>query len=206
MCDVKPLQRVGMLGGSFNPPHLGHIRLARTFITALHLDLVLFIPACIPPHKSSCGMVSAEDRCNMCRILIEKDAKIQVSDMEIRRGGASYTADTLQTLRAAYPKAALYLIVGADMFQTLQSWKDPQRIFSMAQICTVPRNTTDTNALKEQACRLKKLGARCIVQDIPVMQVSSTQVRDVLKNGGDVTGLTGRGVAQYICENSLYRE
>lgn len=104
MCDVKPLQRVGMLGGSFNPPHLGHIRLARTFITALHLDLVLFIPACIPPHKSSCGMASAEDRCNMCRILIEKDAKIQVSDMEIRRGGASYTADTLQTLRAAYPK------------------------------------------------------------------------------------------------------
>lgn len=98
------------------------------------------------------------------------------------------------------------MIVGADMFQTLQSWKDPQRIFSMAQICTVPRNTTDTNALKEQACRLKKLGARCIVQDIPVMQVSSTQVRDVLKNGGDVTGLTGRGVAQYICENSLYRE
>ena len=203
---VKALQRVAMLRGSFNPPHLGHIRLARTFITALHLDLVLFIPACIPRHKSSRGMASAEDRYNMCRVLIEKNDRIQVSDMEIRRGGASYTADTLQTLRSTCPNAALYLIVGADMFQTLQNWKDPQRIFSLAQICTVPRNTTDANALREQARHLEKMGARCIVQDIPVMQVSSTQVRDALKNGGDVAALTGRGVAHYIRENGLYKE
>ena len=92
------------------------------------------------------------------------------------------------------------------MFQTLQNWKDPQRIFSLAQICTVPRNTTDANALREQARHLEKMGARCIVQDIPVMQVSSTQVRDALKNGGDVAALTGRGVAHYIRENGLYKE
>lgn len=132
------VNRLGILGGTFNPIHLGHIGLAQAFISSLKLDLVLLMPASVPPHKEALRLASASHRLNMCQIAARGHDKIEVSRLELERGGKSFTADTLRSLKELYPNAQLYLITGADMFLTLQDWREPETIFSLAAICTAP--------------------------------------------------------------------
>lgn len=200
------IKKLGMLGGTFNPIHLGHIGLAQAFISHLQLDRVLLMPAFVPPHKECLQLAPVQHRYNMCQIALQGHDKIEVSSLEIQREGKSYTADTLRSLTELYPKAQLYLITGADMFLTLQDWKEPETIFSLANICTAPRDGTGREALMRHAGFLKTLGARCEVLKEPIMQVSSSDIRHTVASGGDVAPLTGEGVAEYIRTNGLYKE
>lgn len=200
------IKKLGMLGGSFNPIHLGHIGLAQAFISHLQLDRVLLMPAFVPPHKESLQLASVEDRCNMCQIAARGHDEIEVSRLEIERGGKSFTADTLRSLKELYPKAQLYLITGADMFLTLQDWQEPETIFSLAAICTAPRGAAGRETLLKHAEFLNTLGARCEVLKEPIMQVSSSAIRQTAACGGFVAPLTGEGVAEYIRTNGLYKE
>ena len=196
--------KIAMFGGSFNPPHIGHLQLARKFINKLQLDLLLLIPAYSPPHKSAYDMASPFHRLNMCRLLEKYDEKISVSDMEIKRGGKSYTVDTLSSIIGDYPDSQLFLIVGADMYMSIQGWKNAERIFSMADICTVPRNEDDAFMLEAHSKFLSRFGCRSIILKEKVMTVSSTQVRNAVKCGKAPKELILPEVLSYIRSNGLY--
>lgn len=198
------MKKIAMFGGSFNPPHLGHFQLAEIVINRLELDALFLIPVFTPPHKAGSDMAAAEHRLNMCRIFERYDPKIKTSDIEITRGGSSYTVDTLKRLKVLYPDSKLYLIVGADMYMTLQSWKNPEKICDLATICTVSRNTDDVKILKNHSRFLKRFNCESVIISDTVMSVSSTQVRNSIKSGEQADGLVLPEVWDYIHIHGLY--
>ncbi len=201
---MKQLKRIAMFGGSFNPIHNAHINLAAAVIKKLKLDKLLLIPAADPPHKSSGEMISAEHRMNMCKLAAENNKKIEVSDIEIQREGKSYTVDTLKQLKTMYPDSELYLIIGADMFMTLTEWKDPEEIFKLAAVCTVPRNDDDAAALALKEEEYREMGGTVIILDIKKSSISSTKVRDHAFKDESFSKYVDPKVENYIYANYLY--
>ena len=143
--------KIGVYGGTFNPPHLGHTAAARAVFELLKLDLLLLVPDGQPPHKDlPAGSPTAEQRLEMTRLAGEQlglGDKVRVLDLELRRPGRSYTAETLRQLRTQYPEDELWLLMGTDMFLTLQAWRDPATILSLAGIAAFGRTEEDTEAL-----------------------------------------------------------
>lgn len=202
---VKKIERLGILGGTFNPIHNGHMSMARGFAECLGLDRLLLIPVWSPPHKSARAMLPASIRIDLCRLACQNDGRITVSDIEIERGGTSYTADTLRELAQMYPDARLYLITGADMFRTLDGWKNFNEISRLAELCACSRHEGELAELRAYAKRLEENhGARCHIEDFSVVEVSSTQVRELLQIGGSVSGLLPPQVLDYIKLHKLY--
>ncbi len=195
-----------MFGGSFNPVHIGHIMAARQIIEQFNIDKMYIVPTNIPPHKTSKYMISATHRLNMCEIAFKNMENVVVSDIEIKRTGASYTIDTLKTLSDENKSSEMYLVMGADMFLTLQSWKNPHEIFNLATICAIPREDMDFEKLNEHKEILQNMGAKCKIIKDGVKSISSTKIRDNLKNGKDITRLTGKEICKYINDNNLYME
>jgi nicotinate-nucleotide adenylyltransferase len=200
-------EKIGVLGGSFNPIHNGHINMACGFAKRLGLDRVLIIPVWSPPHKSAREILPAKTRLEMCRLACRCDERLEASDIEIVRGGTSYTADTLRELKQKYKNAQLYLITGTDMFLTLESWRNFAEISRLAALCACARSEGESALLRECAKRLETgFGARCVVENFPVTEVSSTQVRRLLKEGGDAAELLPPPVFEYIKEHKLYNK
>lgn len=192
----------GILGGTFNPPHLGHLTAARNAKNALALDRVLFIPTNIPPHKSlPADTASAADRCEMVRLLIRDEAWAALDTIEIDRGGASYTVDTLRALHAR-GEDELTLIVGTDMLLSFDRiWRAPDEIAQLAALAVCARENDDWDALRRKAGQLEaSLGARVTLVRGDVLPVSSTELRQ----GGDLRRYTPPAVAGYIERNHLY--
>ena len=135
--------KIAMFGGSFDPIHNGHVSLAHAFVDTLCLEKVLIIPTHYPPHKQKKTTVTPQQRLDMCRLAFEGEELFEVSDIEIKREGKSYTYMTLEELSIIYPDDELYLITGADMFMTIDQWKEPEIIFRHAVICGVPRDDDD---------------------------------------------------------------
>ncbi len=198
------MRKVALFGGTFDPIHRGHVEMALVLADALALDEVLLMPTFVPPHKIKNEMASAEDRLAMCRLAIEGQPRLTVSDMEITRGGASFTVETLEALAAREPETQWYLITGADMFCTLRTWVRFADIARLATLCTIPRDGTDTAALQTYAAELIKAGARCYVHPTPVAPISSTEIRCRLAAEVSVDGLVPPAVAQYIRQRGLY--
>lgn len=204
--DYKSIskQKIAMYGGSFNPVHTGHIQLAEYFVNKLKLDKLLLIPDNKPPHKSDREMISANHRYNMCMLATENVKNVQVSDIEIKRQGKSYTVDTLKQLGNIYKNTQLYLIMGADMFITLHTWKEYRKILSSAVICAVPRDKDSANSLIDYSKSFETDGLRCIISDKIMMSVSSTEIRSYIRQNKSITGMVNRKVEDYIYKNSLY--
>ena len=201
------VKKYALFGGTFDPIHEGHLRLAREFARRLSLDRVTLMPTCVPPHKMKESIAPAEDRLEMCRLAVADDPLFEVSDLEIRRGGASFTADTLAALHEREPGARWYLITGADMFLTLGTWNRFEQIARLAVLCAAPRDGADAAALRECAKTLEERGAQCAVEDIPELSVSSTELRDAIRKGeeGRLTpGLLPEPVTAYIRKRGLY--
>lgn len=198
--------RTGIFGGSFNPVHYGHMHIISNFMK--QVDRLLVIPALIPPHKQHEGMATANDRYNMCRIAIdEMDEGVEVSDIEIERGGSSYTSDTLSELSRQYPDDRLTLFMGEDMFVTLEQWRKPELIMNLADICVAPRSSDGLSDLEEIKVELEhKYAARISFLSMDFLDISSTEIRDRLANGLDVSGLLPRAVEKYIKDHCLYRQ
>ena len=197
--------RTAVFGGSFDPIHQGHVDLSQAFSEKLALDRIIIIPAFVSPFKMSKGSAPGEYRLEMCRLAFEGFPDTEVSDIEIRREGASYTCDTLTYLSGLYPHDKLFLITGADSFLTIQSWRSPEVIFSKATICAVPRNDDDMEKLTSHAGYLKTLGAETELLNVNVMSVSSTEIRERVRRGMSIKGLVPERVEQYILSNGLYR-
>lgn len=196
--------RIAMLGGTFDPIHNGHLELARAFARILSLDRVILMPTAIPPHKLKPSMAPPEKRLTMCRLAVADDPLFAVSDLELSRGGASFTVDTLETLTAQQPEADWFLITGADMFLTLGSWWRFADIAKMATLCAAPRDAGSAARLRAYAAELEGQGARCVIADLPLMPVSSTGLRERIAAGEDTAGWLPAPVAAYIAREGLY--
>ncbi len=204
--------RIGIYGGTFNPPHLGHLTAARAVFELLGLDLLLLIPAGLPPHKALPeGSATAAQRLEMTRLAGQQlglGDKVRTLDVELCREGRSFTSDTLEQVRAMYPGAELWLLMGTDMFLTLQAWHEPEKIFALAGIAAFGRTEEDTEPLfAAQREYLYKTypQARIFTLTVPgVVDVSSTDLREELAQGGGGWALAP-AVYGYILREGLYR-
>ncbi len=200
--------KIGVYGGTFNPIHLGHLHILREFIRRLSLDKALLIPAGTPPHKDAPELAGKADRLAMCKLAAQEitEAPVEISLVELDRPGKSYSADTLTQLSRLYPNDELYFLMGEDMFLTLHKWYRPEIICEHAALCASPRSTGGLCKLKEQQKLLeKKYSARCFVEDIPWLPVSSTQARQCAERGESLSGLVPDSVGEYIVEHGLYK-
>lgn len=199
--------KTGVFGGTFNPIHNGHILLCDYCKTSASLDRIIIIPTYTPPHKANADLADAGHRLNMCRIACKSRPDYEVSDIEIKRGGKSYTCDTLTSLKELFPDDELYLIMGADMFLTLDTWKNPEIIYSKAKIITVPRDESDFDDLSDYYSKtLIPSGAEAIILQKPVLSVSSTYIRENITDRALIEPLIDRNVLDYIAKNNLYRK
>ncbi|MFZ2113526.1 MAG: nicotinate (nicotinamide) nucleotide adenylyltransferase [Solirubrobacteraceae bacterium] len=194
---------MGILGGMFNPPHVGHLALARAAASGLALRRVLLTPVLIPPHKPAKWDPGAEHRRKMCQLAIGDDPSLGVCTLELERPGPSYTIDTLRSIHASDPDAELTLIVGADMASTLASWREPREILKLARLAVAEREDTSR---RDVLGALALLGgeARTEFVDMPRLDISSSQVRKRLTAGEPIDELVGNEVAAYIAEHELY--
>lgn len=197
-------KRLGILGGTFDPVHNGHIVLAREFAARLQLDAVLMMPTFVPPHKVKSDLAPAVDRLEMCRLACAPYPELIVSDMEINRGGASFTVTTLEQLKTLNPNTDLFLLVGADMFLTLATWYRFTDIAKLATLCVAPRDGLAIEELYKYAEELKKQGAVCRVEPIKVPYLSSTTIRQCAVAGKSIDDMVPKAVAAYIRERGLY--
>ncbi|MDD5952564.1 MAG: nicotinate-nucleotide adenylyltransferase [Oscillospiraceae bacterium] len=195
--------KLGIFGGTFNPIHNGHLHIARCFQEQLALDSVMLIPSKRPTHKAAPDLASSYDRLMMCR-LATAGTPFTVSDMEITRKTASYTVYTLEALREKHPLDTLYLLMGEDMFLTLLDWKAPERICALAVCCVAPRSEDGRERLLSYGKKLEQIGGQYRLLDIPFLPISSTQVRDRLRNGLPISDLVPPRVAHYLREHPIY--
>ncbi len=199
------MKKMALFGGTFDPIHSSHVSMALRLADVLELDTVLLMPTYVPPHKIRESMASADHRLAMCRLAVQDHSTLQVSDMEIARGGASFTVDTLTALKEMYPDTEWYVITGADMFCTLRTWHRFAELKEMATFCTVPRDGVSAQELARYAEELRADGVSCYVDTQAEQPISSTQIRQRIAADEGLDDLVPPAVATYIREHGLYR-
>jgi nicotinate-nucleotide adenylyltransferase len=195
--------RVGLLGGTFNPPHLGHLVCAQEALIQLRLESVVWIPARLPPHKPVDADIGMEHRLELCRRAINGDTRFAVSDLEQRRDGPSYTVDTLEELHSQMPDSEFFLIVGADVAAGFAAWREPRRVLDLATVAVAQRPGTSRSVVEDVMGRLAG-GARSCFFDMPEIGVSSTMLRDRVRAGESTRYLMPDSVRSYIDHHHLY--
>jgi nicotinate-nucleotide adenylyltransferase len=191
--------RIGVLGGTFDPPHVGHLLLASDARDALSLDRLIFVPAGSQPFKVNAPPVaSPQDRLEMVRIAVADDASYTVDDAEISRKGLSYTVDTLEHLSTRYPGAKLFLLLGEDSVASFDQWRDPQRIRELASLAAMRRDDASDGGVKSLPSGVVELSARRV-------DISSTEIRKRLRAGKSIKGFVPEGVERFIEARGLYR-
>ena len=195
--------KIAIFGGSFNPVHLDHIKLAISCGEEFGLDKIIFIPTYKTPLKENSEIASADDRLNMCKLAVRDLKNLEVSDIEIKRKGLSYTSDTIKAFVKDYKN--LHIIVGADMFMTLDQWHEYEYIFENATIIAYPRNDFDCEKLRIKYDEYKKYGCKALISKHRVGNISSTLIRQKIKDNQDVSDFLDGAVIEYINKRNLYR-
>ncbi len=197
--------KIGVFGGTFNPIHNSHIYIAREYEKQLGLDRLVLVPSFIPPHKPAKHLASAQDRLAMCKLATKDMPLFHVTDYEVKQETKSYTYKTLEYLTQKYPGAELYLLMGGDMFLTVQDWRRSEDIFKMAVLCAAQREKGEMTALDMHKEHLEMMyGARCYLVDVEAHPLSSTMVRDLIREGEDPAHLLHPLVWEYIQQHNLY--
>jgi nicotinate-nucleotide adenylyltransferase len=199
--------RVGIYGGAFAPIHVGHVAAAKAFMEQMWLDVLFVIPTGISPHKQMSAGASNADRLEMCRRAFEGIEGVIVSDIEIRREGASYTVDTLREL--ADDDRRLFMLCGTYMILTLDSWHEPDEIFRLSYPVYIRRESDESldERLIEKVTEYRnKYGKNVVKIKAPAIEVSSSDIRRRIAEGEDITGLVPAAVADYIREKGLYKQ
>ncbi len=196
--------KLGILGGTFNPIHNAHVQMAEIARDALGLDRVLLMVAADPPHKCVDGQVPAQRRLAMTRLAAAGLARIEASDLEMRRGGKSYMSDTLATLHAQHPAAQLYLIVGSDMLLDLKTWHCPELVAQRAAIAAITRHGRQTHDEQAAQALESRFGARVLLLGGNADPLSSTEIRERLGAGLPVTGMLAPAVERDCYERGTY--
>lgn len=198
-------RRLGIMGGTFDPIHHGHLVAAQEVATALDLPRVVFIPTRQPPHKREEPSASAEHRLAMVRLATGANPLFEVSPLEVDRPGPSYTVETLRRLTSVYADAELHFIVGMDSLADLPRWHDPGGILRLATLVAVHRpGWRPVNLWELEAAVPEAVGRVCIVE-IPELDISSTDIRERIGGGRPIRYLVPEAVAAYVVEHGLYR-
>ena len=195
--------RIGILGGTFNPPHLGHLICAQEAYLQLELDRVTLIPARIPPHKRVEEEPGPDHRLDLCRAAVGEDDRFDVSDVEIAREGPSYTVDTLELLHSREPESELFLIVGGDIAAGLPGWREPERVLSLATLAVAGRRGTSRAEVDEALSGLAG-GERARFFQMPSIGISSTVLRRRVRDRQTIRYYVPDAVVSYIDRHRLY--
>ncbi|MBU1871879.1 MAG: nicotinate-nucleotide adenylyltransferase [Candidatus Omnitrophica bacterium] len=187
--------KIGIFGGTFNPIHLGHLILAEEVRQKVGLQKLVFVPTNLPPHKENGTIVSAADRLKMLKLAIRGNSCFSVSDLEIKRGGRSYTIDTLKQFRRIYKGDELYFIIGSDLFKYLNEWKDLKEIISLVKFIVATRPGYPLENLPDYIATI----------DIRAVDISAFEVRQCIKNQSSFRYLVPEPVRSYIIRKRLYR-
>lgn len=196
--------KIGIFGGAFNPVHYGHLNIADAFYEDLKLDKLLLIPTANPPHKSGAGLLSGEDRINMLRLAIE-NKPYEISTIEFERNDKSYTYNTLLELKKLYSEADLFLIIGADQIINFDKWYRYSDILDMVTLCASARENEEEKQIIIKSAQRLGIQDSFYMSSRAVLRVSSSEIRDKIKNGSDVSKLLPKKVFDYISEKGLYR-
>lgn len=188
------MKRVGLFGGTFDPVHIGHLLMARTAMEQMHLEKVIFIPSCVPPHKKTTPLFSATDRMKMVRRAIRGVPEFELSDFEIVKGGKSYSVDTVRHFQECFPEAILYFILGGDALKTLDSWRDIEVLNQMCSFVSVNRPGYPRGDIKFKYHAVTMNG----------IEMSSTEIRKRILSGKSIQFLVPDNVLKYIVERKLY--
>lgn len=205
-CSRK--KRIGVIGGSFDPVHVGHLMIAQDALERLNLTEVVFVPAAMAPHKQHVQQVEATHRLTMLQMAVETDGHFSVSDMEIDRGGVSYTVDTLDAFKILYGDHDLYLIVGSDTLVDLHTWYKIDRILELCKIATLLRPGEDFDSGMAEKIDLPTESKRELLKNVihaHQIEVSSTEIRQRVSRGVSIRYLVPDRVAHYIKEQGLYK-
>ena len=189
--------RIGLLGGSFDPPHTGHLLAASDACEALSLDRVVLIPTGTQPLKAGQNVTAADGRFAMTQLLVRDDDRFSVDSVEVDRGGLSYTVDTLVTLAERWPGVELFLLVGTDVTTTFAKWREPERIGQLATVVVLQRTGEQPN--------LAAMPATTRVLPTRRIDVSSTEIRQRVSQGKSIRGFVPEAVADFIAAQRLYR-
>ncbi len=203
---------MGILGGTFNPPHRGHLAVARDALQELALERVVLMPARVAPHKPASEDPGPEHRLRMCELLLEGERSLAVCPLELERDGPSYTVDSLTAIHARHPQAQLTLLMGADVARTLPSWREPARLLELSDLAVAARAGSARRGILEMVARLsagspaqRPAAARVRFLEMPAIEISSSMARARAARGEPVEDLVGEPVARYIAEHCLYR-
>lgn len=198
--DSDPV-RIGVFGGSFDPPHIAHFLCARVAAENLGLDRLLVVPAAVQPHKPEGAIAPEALRCEMIRAMIENDPLFELSTLELDRGGISFTVETLKILAVRYPSPQyeLYLLIGADAINEFDAWRDPEEIFKIARVVVMERPGSDESADDSRWIR------QLIHVNIPRLEISSSNIRERISAGLPVEMIVGSRVNEIIKRHGLYR-
>ena len=201
------MEKIGIFGGTYNPPHVGHLNIVNKFVAEYGLDRMLIIPTYVPPHKAAPDLASTEARLEMCRLTFS-DPVFEISTVEVDRKGKSYTYDTLRQLKGLYKNAKFYFLCGDDMLMTLHEWYRPKGILNYCTIVTSVRS--DKLTVEDLEAYVKKYfpkeysGGRFEFMPIEPLELSSTEIRNRRKNGESIEGLVTKDTLDFINSEGLY--
>jgi nicotinate-nucleotide adenylyltransferase len=198
------MTRVGMLGGSFDPIHVGHLHIARQARQRLDLDLVVFVPAGQPPHKRTQGLSDPERRYEMVRLALDGQPEFSVSRIDLDRPGPCYSVDTVRLLKERWgPGVRIYFLIGADSLADLPTWYRPRQLLELCQVVAVgrPGYHVDLAALEQRFAGAPPI---VLLESAPLVDVSATQIRRLVGEGRSIAGLVPPAVAAYITAHGLY--
>lgn len=203
------MRKVGILGGSFNPIHIGHLLMAESSIEEMELDKVLIMPLKNPPHKRKDSLLSDEHRINIIKLAIKSNPKIELSTMEMNRDGTTYTADTLEILTEKEPSNQYHFILGSDSFYQIHNkWMKPELIFRLSNILVINRGHAAKDQIEDHIEFLKGIykDISISIVNMPLIEISSTNIRNKIKNGASTRYILPDNVREYIDEFNLYRD
>lgn len=205
--DLSVRHRLGILGGTFNPVHTGHLILAQCAMEAFDLSNVLFVPACSPPHKESSMLTDARHRVAMLEMAVEGDFRFEVCDVEIRRGGTSYAVDTAAELHGMHPDTEFNFIIGSDTLPELHSWRNIYTLLRLCRFVTLARPGFDVAGVNPRSLKLDSPWPERLLQSYSVgcaVDISSSDIRHRVAEGMSIRYLVPQPVEMYIAEHGLY--
>lgn len=202
---MDKMNKIGIMGGTFDPIHIGHLIMAESALSELQLDKIIFMPSGKPPHKSSKSISESDIRSDMVKLAIDNNEKFVYSDFELKREGIIYTSDTLELIKNQYTNLDIYFIVGADSILNIEKWHEPAKIFQLCKMVVVDRDNCNDKIIAMKEHLSLKYNAQIYYIKAPLVCISSTYIRNCVANKKSVKYLIPDSVNEYITTHQLYQ-